>query len=198
MGKSSGGNRVSRGGGNWGNTIADPDMRRQAIETREALAKVGISEDFLPKIEYTTIVSRKGTVTMAQYRDGRDVIEVNADSKAVRKGKEWQLSAVSSGYTTQPNTIMHEVSHKIHSTLEKELIQTARGYRASMTIGLLPKSTIKKSVSEYASTNSKEFHAELISGILSGRKYPKDILDDSILGVSENKVAKRLYRRGLQ
>lgn len=173
-------------------------MRGQAIATREALRGVGLDDGFMPDIVYKRIVSRKGTVTMAQYREGRDVIEINADRAAVAKGKAWNESAVSSGWTTQPNTILHEVSHKVHNLLERELIQTAQGYRASMTIGRLDKATIRRGVSEYATTNSKEFHAELISGILSGKRYPKTILDDSILGVSNNKVAKRLYRRGLQ
>ena len=173
-------------------------MRGQAIAAREALRSVGLNDSFMPDIVYTNIVSRKGSVTMAQYREGRDVIEINADRKAIAKGRQWNEAAVSSGWATQPNTILHEVSHKVHSSLERELVQTAQGYRASLSIGRLDKATIRKGVSEYATTNSKEFHAELISGILSGKRYPKSILDDSILGVSNSKVARRLYRQGLQ
>lgn len=107
-------------------------------------------------------------------------------------------ASVKDGWSSQSNTVLHELSYGIHQRLVSELIRTPQGYRKAQQPGRLDAAIIKKGVSKYASTNNDEFHAELISGILGGKRYSKQILDDSILAASSNRIAKRLYKMGLK
>lgn len=97
---------------------------------------------------------------------------------------------VKDGWSSQPNTVLHELSHGIHQRLVSELIRTPQGCRKAQQTGRLDAAIIKKGVSKHASTNSVEFHTELISCILGGKRYSKQILGDSILAASSNCIAK--------
>lgn len=178
-------------------------MRAEAQEAaRLLLNKLGLPYSFMPEIREALIKSGKTSTTLANFREGidgltKDVITINTDKKAVAIGVRNIRSAVKDGWITQPNTILHELSHKVHSQLYNEIVRTPRWRDADATFRL-DRNVIKQHVSKYGATNNKEFHAELISGILKGRKYPKQILDDSILSKSDNKVARKLYRMGLK
>lgn len=203
MAKTSGG---LRGGANaaanrWAAGISNPDMRAEAETAAMLIAsKLGISPASLPKIIEAQIKSGKGGATVANYRsnDFGETITINTDKKAVSVYKANKYASVKDGWSSQPNTVLHELSHGIHQRLVSELIRTPQGYRKAQQTGRLDAAIIKKGVSKYASTNSDEFHAELISGILSGKHYSKQILDDSILAASSNRIAKRLYKMGLK
>lgn len=183
----------------WASGIANPAMRKQAEESAAIMSsKLGIPVSDLPPVVEVKIKSGKMGYTLARYNEGADRIEINADRNAVQKGLHYKESAVSSGWSSQSNTVLHELSHRIHERLNAELIRTPQGYRQSLEIGRLKSDVIKNNVSQYGATNVKEFHAELISGILRGKKYSKQILDDSILSKSDNRVAKRLYKLGLK
>lgn len=203
MAKTSGG---LRGGANaaasrWAAGISNPDMRAEA-ETAALLlsSKLGIPPSSLPKIIEAQIKSGKMGATIANYRnnDFGETITINTDKKAVNIYKANQYASVKDGWSAQSNTVLHELSHGIHRRLESELIKTPQGYRKAQQVGRIDAAIIKKGVSKYATTNNSEFHAELISGILSGKRYSKQILDDSILAASSNRIARKLYKMGLR
>lgn len=204
MAKTSGGVRGSSGNAaaeKWAAVLTDSDMRIEAAKAAMIIiSKLGIDSRDLPKIREANIKSGRMGATVANFNSNEfgEVITINTNKKAVKIYKDNKATQVTSGWLSQSNTVLHELSHGIHRRLESELIRTPQGYRKSLSIGRLGSDIIKKEVSKYGATNREEFHAELISGILSGRRYSRRILDDSILGKSDNRIAKKLYRMGLK
>lgn len=60
----------------------------------------------------------------------------------------------------------------------------------------LDRQLVKKELSEYAATNRAEYEAELISGILRGKVYSKEILDYSYFAHLDDERAKNILKLG--
>lgn len=82
------------------------------------------------------------------------------------------------GWHSHHNSVLHELGHYIHHTMAG--LDYDRGSEYGWDKGL-GKDKITSLLSKYASTGKKDFTAELIAGILSGKVYPKEIMDISFL-----------------
>ena len=119
-------------------------------------------------------------IVVAQYRAplsfeldmGRIEVNTHPDVKRVG-GYSWDPS---SGWSAQPNVILHEFGHMVDHYMEDRFPKMGKEALHDRTLDLT-KDEIKKNVSEYATRNSDEYKAEVISSILAGKSYPKKFLE---------------------
>ena len=131
--------------------------------------------------------------TMAYYQHSpypmNCLISINITDDVLCRGEisdDPEHECVLRKWWTQPNVVLHELGHAI--------ADQAGGYRGCRHpqytdlkkycsgLGTIRRNTkmynfIKTNVSEYGATKWSEFDAEVISGILAGKKYPKKIID---------------------
>ncbi len=123
-------------------------------------------------------------IVVAQYRAplsfeldmGRIEVNTHPDVKRVG-GYSWDPS---SGWSAQPNVILHEFGHMVDHYMEDRFPKMGKEALHDRTLDLT-KDEIKKNVSEYATRNSDEYKAEVISSILAGKSYPKKFLESADL-----------------
>ena len=123
-------------------------------------------------------------IVVAQYRAplsfeldmGRIEVNTHPDVKRVG-GYSWDPS---SGWSAQPNVILHEFGHMVDHYMEDRFPKMGKEALHDRTLDLT-KDEIKKTVSEYATRNSDEYKAEVISSILAGKSYPKKFLESADL-----------------
>lgn len=143
--------------------IKNPTARKMA-ET--AFSSVSKYIDTLPEIETTT-----GMKDYARYSPSNDKIYISTkiNSSAVENLKQ----GTERGFYTQENPVLHELGHYLAYKLDPE------GFDRLKNMDWTPqeKEMLKKNISEYATTNGSELIAEYASGVMSGRKYPKEVND---------------------
>jgi len=123
-------------------------------------------------------------IVVAQYRAplsfeldmGRIEVNTHPDVKRVG-GYSWDPS---SGWSAQSNVILHEFGHMVDHYLADRFPKMGKEALHDRTLDLT-KDEIKKTVSEYATRNSDEYKAEVISSILAGKSYPKKFLESADL-----------------
>ena len=85
-----------------------------------------------------------------------------------------------SGHSSHANSILHEFGHYIHSILAPRDYDTS-GYNRPAYSRPPAKEIIMAQLSQYATVSTKEYEAELMAGILSGKVYPPEIINGSYL-----------------
>ena len=172
----------------WASQIPANDIRNDAENAARIILRTFGKDIGLPRIVLKDLGGKtKRGITKANYSSDIDVLRININKAALKAYKqndeEW-------GWVSQNNTILHELSHRLHSKYD------SRFYDRSMQDVLLNRSYIKQHLSEYALTSRAEYEAELISGILSGKKYPDKIIAQSVFARSNSEVGKILIKKG--
>lgn len=162
-----------------------------AEEAAEILLRQGFE---LPRIQEKDLGGKtKRGLVFANYNAFGKVINVN-NNKAIRKAggfRGYQQQGVKWGWLVQDNAILHELAHHIDSVINPDYDKVEHEWNVE-----LDRQLVKKELSEYAATNRAEYEAELISGILRGKVYSKEILDYSYFAHLDDERAKNILKLG--
>ncbi len=174
----------------WAEKIPYQEMYNDAVEA--AIKVLRLDKDFpLPTIELKDLGGKtKFGIIAGNYSANTDTLRLNINKAIV---KEWsKLKEASEGWSTQKNTVLHELSHAIHYRINPADYDNA----AQRSVRLLDKKIVRKELSEYAATNMAEYNAEIISSILNGKQYRDPLLAESIISSSKSKLAEDLVKMG--
>ena len=162
-----------------------------AEEAAEILLRQGFE---LPRIQEKDLGGKtKRGLVFANYNAFGKVININ-NNKAIKKAggfRGYQQQAVKWGWSAQDNAILHELAHHIDSVINPDYDKVEHEWNVE-----LDRQLVKKELSEYAATNRAEYEAELISGILRGKFYSKEILDYSYFAHLDDERAKNILKLG--
>lgn len=164
----------------WASVLSDPEARKYAEEAAELILRRGFD---LPALSEVKIKKTRAGVIAARYREplsfGQSMgrIEVNTHPD-VRKAGGYNEGG--DGWHSQPNTILHELGHMVDYYMTHLFPKTGKE-QIGDRFDKLDESQVKKILSEYGATQAVEFRAELISGILAGKAYPKEFLTAAYL-----------------
>lgn len=162
-----------------------------AEEAAEILLRQGFE---LPRIQEKDLGGKtKRGLVFANYNAFGKVININ-NNKAIKKAggfRGYQQQAVKWGWSAQDNAILHELAHHIDSVINPDYDKVEHEWNVE-----LDRQLVKKELSEYAATNRAEYEAELISGILRGKVYSKEILDYSYFAHLDDERAKNILKLG--
>lgn len=175
----------------WASVLKDPETRDAAEEAAEILLHQGFE---LPRIQEKDLGGKtKRGLVFANYNAFGKVINVNSNRAIKRAGgfRGYQKQAVEWGWSAQDNAILHELSHYIDSVINPDYDKVEHDWNVE-----LDRKFVKKELSEYAATNRAEYEAELISGILRGKVYPKEILEYSYFSRLDDERAKHILALG--
>lgn len=184
-------NAIRKKAKEWASVIKDPETRDVAEEAAEVLLRQGFE---LPRIQEKDLGGKtKRGLVFANYNAFGKVINVN-NNKAIRKAggfRGYQQQGVKWGWLVQDNAILHELAHHIDSVINPDYDKVEHEWNVE-----LDRQLVKKELSEYAATNRAEYEAELISGILRGKVYSKEILDYSYFAHLDDERAKNILKLG--
>lgn len=191
LGMSPSQNEIRKKAKEWASVLKDPETRDAAEEAAEILLHLGFE---LPRIQEKDLGGKtKRGLVLANYSVLGKVINVNNNKAIKRAGgfRGYKKQAVEWGWSAQVNTILHELAHYIDSVInpDYEMVEHEWGVE-------LDRKFVKKELSEYAATNRAEYEAELISGILRGKVYPKEILEYSYFSHLDDERAKHILALG--
>ena len=162
-----------------------------AEEAAEILLRQGFE---LPRIQEKDLGGKtKRGLVFANYNAFGKVININ-NNKAIKKAggfRGYQQQGVKWGWLVQDNAILHELAHHIDSVINPDYDKVEHEWNVE-----LDRQLVKKELSEYAATNRAEYEAELISGILRGKVYSKEILDYSYFAHLDDERAKNILKLG--
>lgn len=175
----------------WASQLKEPTTRLLAEEAAEIVLQQGFE---LPRLKPANLggKTRLGLV-LANFDATSNTISVN-NNPAVKKAGgliEAEKKAVEWGWHSQENPILHELAHYIDSVVNPNFNSIRREWEID-----LDHKYVKKMLSEYAVTNYMEYEAELISGILKGKTYPKEIMEYSVLSKLDDRKAKLIFDMG--
>lgn len=184
-------NAIRKKAKEWASVIKDPETRDVAEEAAEILLRQGFE---LPRIQEKDLGGKtKRGLVFANYNAFGKVINVN-NNKAIRKAggfRGYQQQGVKWGWLVQDNAILHELAHHIDSVINPDYDKVEHEWNVE-----LDRQLVKKELSEYAATNRAEYEAELISGILRGKVYSKEVLDYSYFAHLDDERAKNILKLG--
>ena len=158
----------------------DSEARKYAEEAAELILRKGFE---LPSLKEVRIKKTRIGITAAQYyappsfEHGMGRIEVNIHPDVQRWAGGY---AMSEGWGTQPNVILHEFGHMLDHYLE-HLYPKSVKEQIHDRFDDLKEEDIKRILSKYGATQAVEFRAEVIAGILSGKSFPKEFLKAAYL-----------------
>ncbi len=125
------------------------------------------------------LVRDPNSPAVASYNSGVNTVEINTSHpRWIRAREDNSLIFRRPGFLSDASyvgTLRHETAHQIHWAN----YQAHVGARDWAFMSYLPSALRKKvltGVSEYATENVAEFVAEVYSGVLGGKRYPKDIM----------------------
>ena len=175
----------------WANSIPSGAMRTDA-ETAARIMLRTFGKDYgLPRIKLENFGGKtKRGLVLANYNADADILRVNSNKAATKEYAELSEKAVGWGWSSQRNTILHELSHRVHSKFDTNYSNRRQETPA------LDRKYIKKNLSEYAAQDKAEYEAELISGILSGKKYPDRIIAQSAFAIDKGNIGRILVTKG--
>ncbi|WP_304184584.1 phage minor head protein [Phocaeicola plebeius] len=148
----------------------------------------------LPEIKERNLKGRKkGTGNLGEYHPDSKIIYINNHPIIKEMGglRKIMQNEVVKGRAVQDNVVLHELAHYIDQIINPGFDSPQHSYRV-----FLNREYVKEQLSEYAYTNRSEFEAELISGILRGKVYPKEILDYADISKLDNEKAKHILALG--
>lgn len=184
-------NAIRKKAKEWASVIKDPETRDVAEEAAEILLRQGFE---LPRIQEKDLGGKtKRGLVFANYNAFGKVINVNNNKAIKRAGgfRGYQQQGVKWGWLVQDNAILHELAHHIDSVINPDYDKVEHEWNVE-----LDRQLVKKELSEYAATNRAEYEAELISGILRGKVYSKEILDYSYFAHLDDERAKNILKLG--
>ena len=158
----------------------DSEARKYAEEAAELILRKGFE---LPSLKEVRIKKTRIGITAAQYyappsfEHGMGRIEVNIHPDVQRWAGGY---AMSEGWGTQPNIILHEFGHMLDHYLE-HLYPKSVKEQIHDRFDDLKEEEVKRILSKYGATKAVEFRAEVIAGILSGKSFPKEFLKAAYL-----------------
>ena len=158
----------------------DSEARKYAEEAAELILRKGFE---LPSLKEVRIKKTRIGITAAQYyappsfEHGMGRIEVNIHPDVQRWAGGY---AMSEGWGTQPNIILHEFGHMLDHYLE-HLYPKSVKEQIHDRFDDLKEEEVKRILSKYGATQAVEFRAEVIAGILSGKSFPKEFLKAAYL-----------------
>ena len=175
----------------WAKAVPEGAMKRDAEEAAQIVLRTFGKDYRLPRVNVSNLggKTRRGLV-LANYSSASDTININGNKAAVNGYAEETRKALSWGWHSQKNTILHELSHQVHSKFDRNFAD-----RHLQSVGL-DRKYVKQHLSEYALTDRAEYEAELISGILSGKKYPDRIIAQSMFANEKGKFGRILVDKG--
>lgn len=121
-----------------------------------ALAK-RVLGDQMPRVEVRDIGE-----AIAVYDSGEDVLLVSPTLPA----------ELPEGFATQPNPYLHEAAHRVHARANPQTYESA----AAREFTAEQRTAITHEVSSVAAISGREFVAEVLAGMMAGKKYGHDIL----------------------
>lgn len=175
----------------WASVITDPQTRDVCEEAAMILLQNGFD---LPEIKERNLKGRKkGTGNLGEYHPDSKIIYINNHPIIKEMGglRKIMQNEVVKGRAVQDNVVLHELAHYIDQIINPGFDSPQHSYRV-----FLNREYVKEQLSEYAYTNRSEFEAELISGILRGKVYPKEILDYADISKLDNEKAKHILALG--
>lgn len=175
----------------WALVLKDPDTRLLAEEAAEIVLRQGFE---LPRIKPANLGGKtKRGLVMANFDAASNTISINTNPAIKKNGgmREADRKAVEWGWLSQDNTILHELAHYVDSVINPKYNSVEHEWAVD-----LDRKYVKKMLSEYAATDNREYEAELISGILKGRTFPKEIMEYSVFSKLEDKRAKLICDMG--
>ena len=175
----------------WAKAVPEGAMRSDAEEAAEIMFRTIGRGYKLPRINVLNLGGKtKRGLVLANYSSASDTININGNKAAVNGYAEETRKALSWGWHSQKNTILHELSHQVHSKFDRNFAD-----RHLQSVGL-DRKYVKQHLSEYALSDRAEYEAELISGILSGKKYPDRIIAQSMFANDKGKFGRILVDKG--
>lgn len=177
----------------WVKDVPIKLIQEDAYEAAIKILRIDPSYD-LPRLVVTDLGGIKhGRLTGGSYNEELRILRVNSNKAYLKIIQEKRKGVyVKAGYHTQTNTILHELGHAIHADLDLGNYKYASG----KSLRRLSPDYVRKTLSGYGATGQEEFEAELISGIISGKKYPDNILSESVISTSNNPLAKKILAKG--
>ncbi len=156
----------------WASDLHDAEIRGLAEEAAEIVLRRGF--------ELPTLVEKKlPKGKLAAYTGETNEIWVSSQKPKggwIKHLKEREEA----GYSSHSNSILHEFGHYIHSMLDPRDYDSS-GYNRGSYNKPPEKGYTSEHLSVYATTSIKEYEAELMAGILSGKVYPSVIINGSYL-----------------
>lgn len=175
----------------WASVLQNPYFRDMAEEAAEIILQAGFD---LPEIKERDLGKKtKAGFTTAAYNSMFKQIFVNNNKDIKKAGdlRKMKKDMVAWGAYTQDNTILHELCHYIDDVLNPEYNMPEHEWNVELS-----QDFVKKNLSIYGVTNRAEYEAELLSGILRGKVYPKEIMDHSYVVHFDDERAKKIVRLG--
>lgn len=176
----------------WASVLKDAETREVAEEAAEIVLRQGFD---LPRLKPDNLGGKKKRgLVMANYNATSNMITVNTNAAIKRAGgmRRAMQDAVKWGESSQDNVILHELSHYIDSVVNPEYNHVEHNWGID-----LDRKYVKKELSGYATTNRAEFEAELISAILRGKTFPKEIMEYAEFGKQKDERVKPIYQAGI-
>ena len=176
----------------WASIISDPELRELAEEAAELVLRKGFD---LPEIVEKDLGKRRNGITLASYQSGvfpKIYINTNKQIKKLGGIKKIREAAVERGWSSQPNTILHELAHHMDYVMQENYRSTKPGD----LFDKLDEEQVKKILSEYGSSEPAEFRAELYAAILAGKTFPKEFLEAAYLTTYPDDRTHILYQMG--
>jgi HK97 family phage portal protein len=113
--------------------------------------------DQMPRVEVRDIGE-----AIAVYDAGEDVLLVSPTLPA----------ELPEGFASQPNPYLHEAAHRVHARANPQTYESA----AAREFTAEQRTAITHEVSSVAAISGREFVAEILAGMMAGKKYGHDIL----------------------
>ena len=176
--------------------VKDVPIKLIQEDAFEAAVKVlRVMPDYqLPKLVVTDLGGIKhGHLTGGSYDEELRILRINSNKDYLKVILDKRKGVyVKAGYHTQTNTVLHELGHALHADINLSNYQ----YVSGKSLRRLSPDYVKKTLSSYGASGQEEFEAELISGILSGKKYSDNILSESVIANSDSPLAKKILAKG--
>lgn len=176
----------------WASIVDNKEFRQYAEDAARKIMELGLD---LPDIRCEDLGKKtKRGLTLANFSETSNTITLNKNHAISKEGgiRKIGQEGVEYGWSSQKNPVLHELSHYVHSQIDP-----AYSGRSLNRIDL-DRKIIEKQLSEYACANKAEYEAELISGILSGKRYSDTILRESFFCTQKDKndIAEKLFKKG--
>lgn len=173
----------------WASIIKNKEARKDAEDAARIILEHGIK---LPRL----LKKKGGKTSGAEYRapmfEGDDGI-LYFNELRERDYKSYKEKKMQYRSGAQDNTFLHELGHHIDALLEPKAYSMVEH---QWNMEKVNRELIEKELSRYALENRAEFEAELISAILRGKTFSKELLSYSNLHNPEQNegIAKTLLQ----
>lgn len=156
-----------REGAERGSQASDGGVRRQAAAEGLVRELRDAGEIDVPSVVYRPKAQSRA---VAEYDHETDTIYVS-DALTDEVAAAFRHAAAR-GWVSQPNPLLHELAHRHHALADAESYEASK----SLVFSDAESRAIAESVSRYATSNGREFVAEVVSGLWAGKEYGDDVM----------------------